>query len=78
MPDDNKPVLFLVQVILEVPSADAGQQADAILQASSHLRSGIESALGELPEHLGYQGTSFVHIYEEDVNSGRCAVCGLY
>ena len=72
MTDENRPYLFQIRVILELPNQDA------MLQVADQLRTVIEAFLGELPDHLGYQGTTFVHIYRPDVNSGRCAVCGLW
>ena len=72
MIDENKPYLFLTRVILELPNQDA------VLRVADQLQRVIEAFLGDLPDYLGYQGTDFVHIYSPDVNSGRCAVCGLW
>jgi hypothetical protein len=72
MYEENKPRLFRLSVVLDLPNEDA------VLEAHDKLRTALNEALGDLPSPLGYQGTHFVQLYHPEVNSGRCAVCGLW
>ena len=74
--EETRPILFLMRVILEVPAREG--MHEAMMQATHQLQHAIKSALGDLPNHLGYQGTRFIYLSEDAPNSGRCAVCGLW
>jgi hypothetical protein len=83
---NKRTYMLKFRYLIEVPEnegigADARrmQYAQQIAkQIRTDIDTNLESVLGRIPNHLGWQSSNITVIDGEYLNSGRCAVCGMW
>lgn len=76
----NRQPTFLIalNVLIEVVPPVGGEPDETAEELARRLEEAIIGILGDQPPHLGWQSTRVLRVDDPRLNSGQCAVCGIW
>lgn len=70
--------MLTFNVLIEIPDEEGIDIFDRPIPDYNTVFNAVDSALGNLPKHLGWISSSFMEIGTPGMNSGRCVICGAW